>query len=87
MKELKLTPEQYQLLESSYLRYFPVYIPDEILVDYKTIIEYKDIIKLTQPDRRILNHLLDTVINKIKLNQRFQKITFIKLLTGYVNWI
>jgi hypothetical protein len=77
---MKLTPEQFILLENSFLRHFPTQIPDEIFQDYKTILEYKDLIRYAKPDKRILNHLLDTVIEKIKSNQRFQKITFIKLI-------
>ncbi len=77
---MKLTPEQFVVLESAYLRHFPSHIPSEIFKDYKTILEYKDIISGTIPDKRILNHLLDTVIDKIESNQRFQKTTFIKLI-------
>ncbi|HYK75992.1 MAG TPA: hypothetical protein VEV16_03385 [Daejeonella sp.] len=77
---MKLTPEQFVLLENSYLRHFPTYIPDEIFQDYRTIIEYKDLIRYAKPDKRILNHLLDIVIDKIKSKQRFQKNTFIKLI-------
>jgi len=77
---MQLTVEQFLLLENSYLRHFPTHIPDEILQDYKTIIEYKDLIRFAKPDRRILNHLLDIAIEKIKTDQRFQKITFIKLI-------
>lgn len=77
---MKLTREQYVLLENSYLRHFPTHIPDEIFLDYKTILEYKYLIRYAKPDKRILNHLLDTVIDKIKSKQRFQKITFIKLI-------
>jgi len=77
---MKLTPEQFILLENSYLRHFPTHIPDEIFQDYKTILEYKDLIRYAKPDKRILNYLLDIVIEKIKSNQRFQKITFIKLI-------
>jgi len=77
---MKLTPEQFILLENSYLRHFPTHIPDEIFQDYKTILEYKDLIRYAKPDKRILNHILDTVIEKIKSNQRFQKIPFIKLI-------
>lgn len=80
MNKMKLTPEQFILLENSYLRHFPTHIPDEIFQDYKTILKYKDLIRYAKPDKRILNHLLDTVIEKIKSNQRFQKITFIKLI-------
>ncbi len=80
MNKMKLTPEQFILLENSYLRHFPTHIPDEIFQDYKSILEYKDLIRYAKPDKRILNHLLDTVIEKIKTNQRFQKITFIKLI-------
>ncbi|KFE97886.1 hypothetical protein [Chryseobacterium luteum] len=77
---MKLTIEQFILLENYYLRHFPPHIPDEILQDYKTILEYKDIIKYTKPEKRILNYLLDTAIKKINNNQRFQRITFIKLI-------
>ncbi len=77
---MKLTPKQFMLLENSYLRHFPNNIPEEILQDYKTILEYKDLIRYAIPDKRILNHLLDIVIEKIQSNQRFQKITFIKLI-------
>lgn len=77
---MKVTPEQFLLLENSYFKHFPSHIPDEIFQDYKTILEYKDLIKYAKPDKRILNHLLDTVIDKIKNHQRFQKITFIKLI-------
>lgn len=80
INKVKLTPEQFILLENSYLRHFPTHIPDEIFQDYKTIIEHKDLIRFAKPDRRILNHILDTVIEKIKCKQRFQKITFIKLI-------
>lgn len=80
MDKMKLTPKQFVLLENSYLRHFPTHIPDELFKDYKTIFEHKDLIRYAKPDKRILNHLLDTVINKIKSNQRFQKITFIKLI-------
>jgi len=79
-RNLKLTPEHFILLENYYLRHFPTHIPDEILLDYKTVTEYKDLIRNTKPDRRILNHLLDIAIEKIKNNSRFQKITFIKLI-------
>lgn len=77
---MKLTPEQFKLLENSYLRHFPTHIPNEIFQDYKTILEYKDLIRNAKPDKRILNHLLDTVTEKIKSKKRFQKITFIKLI-------
>lgn len=77
---MKLKPEQFVLLENSYLRHFPTHIPDEIFQDYKTILEHKDLLRYAKPDKRILNHLLDNVIGKIKSNQRFQKITFIKLI-------
>jgi hypothetical protein len=79
---MKLTPQQFILLENSYLSYFPNHIPDEIFQDYKTILEYKDLIRYAKPDKRILSHLLDTAIEKIKAKQRFQKITFIKLIRG-----
>jgi hypothetical protein len=79
-KIMELTPEQFSLLENVYLRHFPEYIPDELLQDYKIILEYKDLIRFAKPDRRILNHLLDVVIDKIKNNQKFQRITFIKLI-------
>ena len=68
------------MLENSYLRHFPSHIPDEIFQDYKTILKYKELIRYAKPDKRILNHLLDIVIEKIKSNKRFQKITFIKLI-------
>jgi hypothetical protein len=77
---MKLTSEQFILLENSYLRHFPTHIPDEIFKEYKTILEYKNLIRYAKPDKRILNHLLDIVIKKIEDNQRFQKITFIKLI-------
>ena len=77
---MKLTPEQFLLLENSFLRHFPTNIPDEIFQDYKTILDYKDLLRYSKADKRILNHLLDTVIEKIKSNQRFQKITFIRLI-------
>lgn len=77
---MKLTPEQFVLLENSFLRHFPTHIPDKIFQDYKTILENKDLIKYAKPDKRILNRILDIVIDKIKSNQRFQKITFIKLI-------
>ena len=77
---MKLTPEQFYLLEISYLKNFPTHIPEELLLDYKSILGYKDLIRYAKPDRRILNHILDVVIEKIKTNQRFQKITFIKLI-------
>ncbi len=77
---MKLTREQFKLLENSYLRHFPTHIPDEIFQDYKTILENKDVIRYAKPDKRILNHLLNTVTEKLKSNQRFQKITFIKLI-------
>lgn len=77
---MKLTTEQFIKLENSYLRHFPNHIPDQIFQDYKTILEHKDLIRYAKPDKRILNHLLDIVIEKIKNNQRFQKITFIKLI-------
>jgi len=77
---MKLTPEQLTLLENSYLRHFPTRIPNEIFQNYKTILEHKELIRYAKPNKRILNHLLDTVTEKIKSNQRFQKITFIKLI-------
>lgn len=80
MNKMKLTFKQFILLENSYFRYFPTRIPDEIFQDYKTIVEYKDLIRYVRPDKRILNHLLDIAIEKIENNQRFQKITFIKLI-------
>jgi hypothetical protein len=79
---MKLTPEQFILLENSFLRHFPTFIPDEIFQDYKSILEYKDLIRYAKPDKRILNRILDIAIEKIKSNQRFQKITFIKLIRG-----
>lgn len=80
MNKIKLTPEQLLLLENYYLKHFPTHIPDKIFQDYKTIIEYKDLIRYAEPDKRILNHILDIVIEKIKSKQRFQKKTFIKLI-------
>jgi hypothetical protein len=77
---MKWTPEQFVLLENAYLRHFPTHIPDELFQDYKTILEYKALIRYAKPDKRILNHLLDTAIDKINRKQRFQKITFIKLI-------
>lgn len=76
----ELSPEHIVLLENSYLKHFSTHIPDKLILDYKSIIEYKDLIKNSKPDRRILNHLLDIAIEKIKNKQRFQKITFIKLI-------
>jgi hypothetical protein len=75
-----LSPEQCALLECSYLRYFPTEIPDAILEDYETIIEFKDLIKSAKPNKRILYRLLDTCIEKIQSKQRFQKILLIKLI-------
>jgi len=77
---MKLSSKQFSMLENSYLRHFPTHIPEEFLQDYKSIIEYKALLRYAKPDKRILNHLLDVVIEKIKTNQRFQKITFIKLI-------
>ncbi|HMR90630.1 MAG TPA: hypothetical protein PKD51_20860 [Saprospiraceae bacterium] len=76
----KLTLDQFHYLENIYLKYFPINIPDEILNNYKAIIEYKNVIKYAKRDKRTLNCLLDVVINKINLNQRFQKGTLIKLI-------
>lgn len=77
---MKLTREQYIILENSYLRHFPTNIPEEILLDYKSVLEFKDLIRYSKADKRILSHLLDIVIDKITTKQRFQKITFIKLI-------
>ncbi len=77
---MKLTREQYIILENSYLRHFPTNIPEEILLDYKSVLEFKDLIRHSKADKRILSHLLDIVIDKITTKQRFQKITFIKLI-------
>jgi len=77
---MKLTPQQFVLLEKSYFKYFPTHIPDEIFQDYKTTLEYKELIRFAKPDKRILNHLITMVIDKIQRNQRFQRITFIKLI-------
>jgi len=77
---MELSSEQYILLENSYLRHFPINIPEEILLDYKSVLEFKDLIRYSEADKRILNHLLDIVIDKITTKQRFQKITFIKLI-------
>lgn len=77
---MKLTSEQFVSLENAYLRHFPTHIPDKLLQDYKSILEYKDLIRYSKPDKRILNQLLDIAIDKINIKQRFQKITFIKLI-------
>ena len=77
---MQLTVDQFLLLDNSYLRHIPTHIPVELLEDYNTVIEYKELIRFAKPDKRILNHLLDIAIEKIKTNQRFQKITFIKLI-------
>jgi len=77
---MNLTREQYIILENSYLRHFPTNIPEEILLDYKSVLEFKDLIRHSKADKRILSHLLDIVIDKITTKKRFQKITFIKLI-------
>ncbi|MPL87891.1 hypothetical protein SDC9_33904 [bioreactor metagenome] len=77
---MNLTREQYIILENSYLRHFPTNIPEEILLDYKSVLEFKALIRHSKADKRILSHLLDIVIDKITTKKRFQKITFIKLI-------
>ncbi|MEP7376830.1 MAG: hypothetical protein ABI675_25755 [Chitinophagaceae bacterium] len=77
---MKLPAEQYRLLEDTYLRYFPVAIPDECLSDYNSIILYKNLLKRTMPDQRILNRLVNVLGDKIKGKQRYQKMTMLKLI-------
>lgn len=80
MTKIKLTDGQYELLKSIYLQNFPDKIPDEVFCDYDTVLKHRQLIKYSNPDKKILNHLLDIVIDKIKNNKRFQRITFIKLI-------
>lgn len=75
-----LSSKQLALIESSYLKHFSGNIPDEVLDDYKTVIEFKDLIRFARPEKRILNKLLNIAVEKVENNKKFQKITFIKLL-------
>ncbi|MEC4036912.1 hypothetical protein [Myroides odoratimimus] len=77
---MKLTSEQFILLEKTYYQHFSNDIPVEIFQDYKSIIKNKELLRYASPDQRILNNILDVAIGKMKHKQRFQKITFIKLI-------
>lgn len=86
MNKIKLTQEQFSKLENCYIKHFPTDIPDEIFQDYKMILECKELIRYAKPDKRIINHLLDFVIEKIINEQRFQKMTLIKLIRGQCDY-
>ncbi len=77
---MKLPAEQYQFLEDSYLRNFPIEIPEEWLRDYRSIVTYKDLIKRTVPNEKVLNRLIEVVIERIRTHQRFQRLLLIKLI-------
>lgn len=76
----EISRENYLILEKCYLTNFPSNIPDEVLKNYKTIIEFKELIKNSIPEKRILNNILDVAITKINNKERFQKILFIKII-------
>lgn len=81
MKEIQeLSRDNIVLLEKEYLKYFPQAIPARFLNSYKSIIENKNLIKQSLPDNGTLNILLDTIIFRISTNQRFQKLTLLKLI-------
>lgn len=46
MSKMKLTREQFVLLENCYLRHFPTHIPDEIFQDYKTYLSIKTLLDM-----------------------------------------
>jgi len=81
---MKLPVEHYKFLRDVYLRYFPVDLPDESIKDYSNVILNKDLIKTTSPDERILNKLLDILIEKIQNQQRYQKLTLLKLIQHHL---
>lgn len=77
---MKLTDDQYYVLKETYIRNFPIDIPDQLIYDYRSIIDYKNLIAHSLPDIRILNKLLDIIIEKITKKLRFQKLTLLKLI-------
>jgi len=77
---MKLTNDQYYILQETYIRNFPVDIPDQLIYDYRSIIEYSNLIGHCLPSIRILNKILDITIDKITKDHRFQKLTLLKLI-------
>ncbi|MDH4461414.1 MAG: hypothetical protein QE277_08330 [Flectobacillus sp.] len=77
---MKISNNQFSILEKAYIKAFTPILPDSVINDYKLVLEHQYIIKCTKPNKKILNSLLDIVIEKISNNQRFQKDTFLQLI-------
>jgi hypothetical protein len=80
MKKFILNTNQINLLKYSYLSHFPIKIPKKYFQDYESVIKYKELIKYAEPNKNILNQLLDITIEKIRNKSRYKKTILIILI-------
>jgi len=77
---MKFTADHYKLLQSEYFRHFPQEFPLELLMDYRSILVFRNYLKTAKPDQQLLTILLDITLQKINSKKRFQKILLLKLI-------
>lgn len=81
---MSFTPDHYRTLQASYLRHFPEDFPLELIEDYRSLLQYRDYLKYSKPNKQLLNILLRVVLEKIESRQRFQKVVMLKLILNHL---
>lgn len=80
---MNFTADHYQIIQSKYFKHFPENFPLDLIHNYKSILAYKEYLKVSKPDMQLLNILLDITLDKIRKQQRFQKLIVIKLILNH----